>query len=101
MVNVAKDEQGKVIGWIEWRQVGQSGFDKHHGEYVWIGDLWIHQDYRNGDTMNKLIRQVLIRSGDSKYCYFTRQKYNGRLSKTYTREQFMKLIEKEHSIGRI
>jgi len=47
MVSVSKDNDGKVIGFLEWRQVGQSGFDKFRGEYLWINDLWIHSDYKN------------------------------------------------------
>ena len=94
MISVSNDNEGKVIGYIEWRQVGQSGFDKLHGEYVWINDFWIHPDYRGGHVMVNLIEKILNIARQAKWCYFTRRKYDGRLSKLYSREKFMRLVDK-------
>jgi len=94
MVSVSKDDQGRVIGYIEWRQVGQSGFDKLRGEFIWINDFWIHPEYRNGYVFRQLVNMILFKAQDAKWCYFKREKYNGRMSKLYKREDFMKLSEK-------
>ena len=94
MVSVAKDDDGRVIGYLEWRQVGQSGFDKLRGEYVWINDFWIHEEYRRGYVFRELVNNILFKAQDAKWCYFTRRKYHGRKSKLYTREDFMKLSDK-------
>lgn len=94
MITCSNDEDGKIIGYVEWRQVGQSGFDKLHGEYVWVNHFWIHPNYRGKHIMQDLAEKVLNIARQSKWCYFTRSKYNGRLSKLYGRNQFMKLVEK-------
>lgn len=95
MVSVSKDPEGRVIGWIEWRQVGQSGFDKWLGEYVWINDFWIHSQYRGtGIVFKELVEKVLISAKGSKWAYFTRSKYHGRKSKLYTRQDFETLVGK-------
>ena len=94
MISVSKDDEGRVIGYIEWRQVGQSGFDKFRGEYVWVNDFWIHEDYRNGYVFIQLVNSILFKAQDAKWCYFRRGKYHGRVSKLYTREHFMKLSDK-------
>lgn len=94
MVSVSKDDNGRIIGFIEWRQVGQSGFDKFQGEYIWINDFWIHEDYRRGHIFRDLVNQVLFNAPEAQWCYFKREKYNGRLSKLYSRSHFMKLSEK-------
>lgn len=94
MIARAEDKDGKIIGFIEWRQVGQSGFDKYQGEYVWINDFWIHDDYRSKEVFKELVEKVLNSSHPSKFCYWRRRKYNGRVSKLYTREHFERLVEK-------
>ena len=94
MVSISKDIDGRVIGWIEWRHVGQSGFDKLNGEFIWINDFWIHEEYRRGYIFRDLVNSILFKAPTALWCYFLREKYNGRKSKLYTREDFMKLSEK-------
>jgi len=95
MVSVSKDNDGKVIGFLEWRQVGQSGFDKFRGEYLWINDLWIHSDYKNSwPIYRQMMNEALFKGIDVKFIYFKREKYEGRI-KLYTRERIMKLLERE------
>jgi hypothetical protein len=95
MLSSYKDENGKIIGFIEWWQTGQSGIQKFRGEYVWINEMWIHEDYRDGKAiMNTLIRDVLRKAPDAKFGYFQRKKYNDRVSRLHTREEFEHLLEK-------
>jgi len=94
MISVSKDDNDRIIGYIEWRQVGQSGFDKFQGEYVWINDFWIHEDHRNGGIFRQLVNAILFKAPDAKWCYFQREKYKGRMSKLYTREHFMNFSSK-------
>lgn len=94
MITTSKDNDGRVIAYIEWRQVAKSGFDKIYGEYIWINDFWIHKDYRNGGIFRQLVNSILFKAPEALWCYFLREKYNGRKSKLYTRENFMKLSEK-------
>lgn len=94
MISVSKDIDGKVIGFIEWRQVGQSGFDKFQGEYVWIQEIWVHKDHRGTHVFYDLIDKVMTLATNANYAYFTHAKYNDRMSRLYTREQFEKLMRK-------
>lgn len=77
----------------EWRQVGQSGFDKFQGEYIWINDLWVHPEYDGSTCIRQIIEDILSKALDAKFCYFTRQKYNGRMSRLWKRENFEMLIK--------
>ena len=97
MISVSKDDDGRVIGYIEWRQVGQSGFDKFRGEYVWIHNFWIHPDYRGKSIFSELVEKVLISSSGATQAYFRRSKYSGRVSKLYSREQFTNFVRKEET----
>jgi len=80
---------------MEARVVGQSGFDKLEGEYLFIADLWIHEDYQyEWSIFRELMSDVLRRAWSSKWIYFQRQKYGGRQSKNYSRSQIMRLLSK-------
>ena len=95
MVSTVKDNNDRVIAFLEWRQVGQSGFDKLHGEYIWINHLWVHDDYKGYAIIKELIDDVLLKARMAKYAYFTRRKYQGRMSKLYKREDFSRLLRKD------
>jgi len=101
MVTVVKDDDERVISYIEWVQVGQSGFDKLYGEFVYIRDFWIHPDFRGDKSIwLSLASQILRKSKGATHCYFQRRKYGGRVSKMYTREHFEKMVEKGVLCGR-
>ena len=96
MVTTVKNDDGYVVALLEWRQVGQSGFDKLYGEYVFINDLWIHPSKRGDKSiMKKLGLIIMQKSVGANYCYFTRKKYGGRMSKIYTRQHFERLFKQE------
>lgn len=99
MISTVKDDNDRVVAYLEWRQVGQSGIDKFRGEYLWINDLWIHPDYNSRwDVYRDLMNQTLFKAMDTKWMYFRRQKYGGRVSRLYSRERLMELLCKE-SVG--
>ena len=96
MISKIIDGEGKVIAYAEWRQVGQSGFDKFQGEYIWINELWMHKSLHNSwETYRTIMNQILFKAMDAKWLYFRREKYNGRVSKLYSRSQIMKLLSRE------
>ena len=96
MISTFKDDDGRVVGYLEWRQVGQSGYDKFRGEYIWVNDLWIHPTYKNHWAIyRQMMNEVLFKAMDAKWLYFKREKYLGRVSKLYSREQLMNLLSRE------
>jgi len=93
MITTSKDENGKVIGYCEWRRVGQSGFDVLNGPYIYVADIWIHKDYRGMGFLIKLIDKILVLSPGAVACYFTHKKYGDRMSRLWKREKFERRVE--------
>ena len=95
MISVSKDSNDRVIAFMESRVVGQSGIDVMGGEYLYIADLWIHDDYANDwSVFRELMNQTLRKAMSVKQVYFQRKKYGGRLSKNYSKEKIMKLASR-------
>lgn len=95
MINVSKDNEDRVIAYMEARVVGQSGFDVLNGEYLYIADLWIHESHKNDwSVFRELMMSTLRKAMSVKQVYFQRKKYGGRLSKNYSKEQIMKLASR-------
>ena len=77
MITTLKDYDGKVIAHVEWRVVGQSGYDMENGEYVWISDLWVHEAFNHQSKINELLDEAMKQVPDSvKYGYFQRLVHN-------------------------
>lgn len=99
MVTTIHDDENFVIAYIEWRQVGASGFDKYGGEYIFVNDMWIHPEYRGQNLLHELISKVLLIAPEAKFCYYQRRKYDDRMSPLMRREVYESLIEKELNHG--
>lgn len=95
MISTVKDLDDRVIAYMESRVVGQSGFDKLEGEYLYIADLWIHDSRENDwSIFRELVRDAFRKAKSVEWIYFTRRKYGGRQSKNYSKERIMKLVDK-------
>ena len=95
MISVSKDTQGRVIAYMESRNVGQSGFDKLNGEYIFIADLWIHDSHKNDwSVYRELMQDVFRKMWSAKQVYFVRKKYKDRVSNLYSKERIMKLLDR-------
>lgn len=92
MITKLPDEHGRLIAYIEWRQVAKSGIDKLYGEYIWINDLWVHEDYRNKGLIKQMIDTILYKAPDAQFGYFTRSKYNKRM-RLWKRLSFERLVK--------
>lgn len=93
MISVIKDDNEKVIAHIEWRKVGRSGFDVECGEFIWLQNLWIHPEYRGKGLLQEMIAEILLKAPDAKWGYFTREKYNNRMSHSYPRSSVERIAE--------
>lgn len=85
MLTSLKDEDDRIIAYAEWRLVGGSGYDVEDGHYVWVADLWVHNDFERTKRINRIIDEVMRIAPSAKWCYFTRHKYGGR-KKMFSRE---------------
>ena len=95
MISTIADWDKKIVGIVEWRQVAESGFDKPHGELIWVQNLWIHPDFRGKRVLEKLIADILISAPEAKWGYFTREKYGDRMSRRFSRKYVEALVKKE------
>ncbi len=91
MVTRIQDDKEFIIAFMEWRQCGQSGFDKFQGEYIFVNDLWIHDENRDKGLLQEMISDVLMKAPEARYCYFLRRKYRDRMSRLFKRDQFERL----------
>ena len=80
MIEVIKDEQGKIVSYIVWQLVDKQGHFNKDGKYVWVDDLWIHPDYRRNGNLRGFINKISEKAPQAEYCYFNRDKYNDKLS---------------------
>ena len=87
MITTLKNEQGYVIGYCEWRLVGKSGLEVPNGEYVWINDAWIHQEFRMTHKINRIIDEIMRLVPTAKYAYFQRKDVSKKIH-IWTRSQF-------------
>lgn len=79
MVTSLKDDQGKIVAYAEWRLVGPSGYEVPNAEYIWVGDMWVHEDYRMMGFVNRLIDEMIRTVPQAKYGYFYRLRHNSKL----------------------
>ena len=94
MITCIKDDDGRIVSYMESWQAAQSGFRQPFGEYLWVNSLWVHRNYRFKGLILKMVKMVLDENPSIKYGYWLREKYNGRKSKLYSRERFQKLIDR-------
>lgn len=79
MITSLKDDNGRIISYVEWRLVGKSGFDCMDGKYVWINDVWVHSEYRHANRLARMVDEVMRLVPHATHAYFKREKYKGRL----------------------
>jgi ribosomal protein S18 acetylase RimI-like enzyme len=95
LLNTKKDETGRIIAYCEWRLVGQSGYEVPNGKYVYVHDLWVHEDYRHQHLVNEIINDIMTLVPQAEYCYFQRKDYNERV-RLFTRSQMERRRMKNH-----
>lgn len=93
MVSTLNDDEDRVIGYIEYWQVGQSGRQKPFGEYVWIHYMWLHKSIKNDRAkFLSLVKRARNKTNGAQWFYFNREKYFGRYSKTYSIKEFIERL---------
>lgn len=90
MITKVLDEEGKIVAYLEYWQVGRSGIQKPYGEYMWVQDAWVHEDHRDKGYLRDMVEQALLKHPEIAYGYWRRRKYSSRVSKLMTRERYMK-----------
>lgn len=100
MVSYTKDLNGRIVSYIEWQILDAFGQFKDMGEYIYIQEIWCHEDRNLVDELPKLISLICVNkfSQNAIYVYWLREKYNDRRSRIYNVSDFIdKFIERRKS----
>ena len=58
MIATLKTDDGYIYGYIEWYNLDVLCNIKDKGEYCWVQDLWIHNDFRGNGSLKELIKKL-------------------------------------------
>lgn len=92
MITRLFNDDGYIYAECEWTLTDKNGTIKNEGEYLYVQDLWIHENHRKKGTLAKLI--PLIDKAvpyDFKYVFWKNLKHGERQTRTYFRENLLKL----------
>jgi hypothetical protein len=80
----------------EYVLVDKEGKHQKQGEYLYIADLQIAENYRRKGQIKQLIKQFLTKFPQLKYCYFKRHtKYPNKTFTFHSRREYEKLIKED------
>lgn len=80
MVDTLKDKSGRVVAYIEWSLRNKFGLEERDGKYVYVHNIWVHDDYRKKNLIRRFINILEPKVPSFRLVYWKRSKYNGRLS---------------------
>lgn len=93
MITTKKDIDGKIVGYFIYENVDVCGNYSVNGDYVYVTDLWIHENFRNKKVIIELINDA-VKNTKSTYVYWTKEK-TGNLSRLYKIKSFLKFKDME------
>ena len=105
MISVIKDDEERVISYIEWEIVNGDGEFQDNGRYCYIQDYWVHPKWlRKGFILNNLIKQIYEHkfSKNLEWVHWNREKYDYRPSKLYSVSKFkgrIKCLKRFSDVG--
>ena len=73
MLITLKDPGGKVIAYSEYGVVDNRGKDAEDGEYCFVRESWIHEDYRDKGLLQKMVLMGGEQHPQLKWIYFERE----------------------------
>lgn len=93
MLTKRKDEDGKIIGYIEWVRVDDKGIPTNVGEYVYIRYMWVHEDSRDGSLADDMFIELCESTPNSPYIYWQKHKCEDKLE-SFSKERFLDKVIK-------
>ena len=89
MIETIRDDEDKVVAYIEWSLVNNSGRTSKLGKYIFVNELWIHKSLRRGKILRGFIQLIGTKTPTARYAYWERRKYDCRM-KMFKVEQLLK-----------
>lgn len=93
MISSLKNGNGFIYAYIEWEILDAFGQFKDFGEYIYIQNLWVHENFQNSRAIKELIGLIDSHpfAKNSDYVYWNNLKHNDRLTKPFRRERLAKM----------
>lgn len=90
MIIDIRNNEGYVYAWCVYQIVGEDGKTENGGKFVYIEDIWIHKNHRNG-TLNELIIMIATDPNifNCEWVYWEKRKENFKV-KTFKIDRFLK-----------
>ena len=96
MLETIKDDQDKIVAYIEWNLVNNKGKTDDQGTYVFVRDLWCWKPLRGKlKFIRHFISEISRKVPTVRYAYWEREKYSGRM-RIFNKERLVK----DHEIVR-
>lgn len=80
MIRSIKDDEGKVVSYIEFYLFNKDRVFDKKGEYIFVNECWAHETYRHLGLLEEYIQTILPDFPSVKFVYWDREKYNRRIS---------------------
>ena len=110
MIDTIKNSDGYIVSYIEWEIVDSNGKFKTGGEYVYIQNIWIHENFKNVGLIGKMSEKIYEHphSQKAKYVYWqvirdidgekiidenVRSCKSERMSKTFDKEYIFRKVK--------
>lgn len=87
-VETIKDDEGRIVSYIEWTLCNKEGVSKEDGTYCYVKDLWTHDGFKFKNIIRHYINLIYNKKPTIKYAYWNRKKYADRI-KMFSKEQLL------------
>ena len=92
MIVSCKDKDGKIIAYTSFQIVDKWGHPCAVGQFVFIEDCWIHQDYQKKGLLRYMLEKRRYKYPIVKWIYWERRDKNKPL-KTYDIDKFLRRVK--------
>jgi len=91
MIYTLHTKDDLIYAYASFITVDIDGKPKNEGLYIYVENVWVHNSYRDGKTLMKLVKGIdkHPECKNAKFVYWRRDKYD-RISRPYLRERFNK-----------
>ena len=80
MVKTIKDEEGKVISYMEYYRLNGNTMFDNNGKYIFVHYCWAHESLNISNVIRYYLQEVIAKINNVYVIYWIRGKYNNRRS---------------------
>ena len=76
MIVTLENNDGYIYAYAEFEVVDGNTVICDEGKYVYVQNIWIHEDYRGNGVLKDLMVDIFIKSKNAEFVYWNRSRYN-------------------------